>query len=389
MELSTFHELRTPAGSKALARAAELAPTDVSLLSCATALRAEFPAPLANAALETVLLRQRAASKFSRARSMFFTREALEQSSSEIVSRYRAERFRDYASVADLCCGIGGDTIALAATNEVIAVDADPLRLAMAQENVEAHGYADRVKFLLGDVLSLDLSDCDAYFADPNRRSDGKRHVSIKRYQPPLDRLLERLPVDCALGVKIAPAVPHGEIDPLGSEAEFISVDGELKECVLWFGPLRTTGRRATLLPGRHAIFAERGLDCGVGNPKTYLYDPDPAVVRSGLVTLLGHMLSAKLIDPQIAFLTSNNLQATPFATAYRIDEWHSFSLKLLSKRLHALRVGRITIVKRGSAVDPELLTRRCKLDGPEHRVVILTRADGNPVMLIGERVSP
>lgn len=369
-----------------LARAAELKPTDATLLSCATRLRAEFPAPLANAALETVLLRQRAAVKFSRAESMFFTREALEQSTSEIVSRYRAERYTPYVRVADLCCGIGGDTIALAATNEVVAVEADPLRLAMAEANVEAYGCRERVTFLQGDVLNTDLPPCDAYFADPDRRADGKRHVAIKHYQPSLDSLRERLPRDCPLGVKVAPGVPHREIEALDAEAEFISLNGELKECVLWFGPLRTTGRRATLLPGRDTLFAERTFDCGVSNPKAILYDPDPAVVRTGLLANLGHMLSATLIDAEIAFLTANTLQATPFATAYRVDEWHPFGLKLLTKRLRALHVGRMTVVKRGSAVDADMLIRACRLDGPEHRAVILTRTAGKQIMLIGER---
>lgn len=388
MDLATFHELRTETGSAALARAAELGPTDATLLACATRLRAEFSTPLANAALETVLFRRKAAIKFARADAMFFTREALEQSTSEIVSRYRAERFRDHARLADLCSGIGGDTIGMAEEHDVIAVDADPLRLAMAQANIEAYGLSHRVKFSLGDVLRVDLPEVDAYFADPNRRTDGKRQVSIAHYQPSVEALCARLPRDCPLGIKIAPGVPHREIDKLDAEAEFISVDGELKECVLWIGPLRTTGRRATLLPGRHTFFAERAPACPVGSPSSYVYDPDPAVVRTGLVSLLGHMLNARLIDPEIAFLTSSQLQPTPFATAYRIDERHPFQLKRLADRLRKLRVGRITLLKRGSVVDPELVVRRCKLEGPEHRVVILTRASGNQVMLIGERVS-
>jgi hypothetical protein len=244
------------------------------------------------------------------------------------------------------------------------------------------------VTFLHGDILTMDLPPCAAVFADPDRRTDGKRHISLKHYRPPLEQLRGRLPRTCSLGVKVAPGIPHGEIDALDAEAEFISVGGELKECVLWFGALRTTGRRATLLPGGETLFAERSMDCGIGNPLTCLYDPDPAVVRTGLLGILGHMLGAKLIDPQIAFLTSPEFQATPFATAYRIDEVHRFNLKRLADRLRKLRVGRITIVKRGSAVEPETIVRGCKLDGSEHRVVILTRAGGRPTMLIGERIS-
>lgn len=389
MNLADFHDLQTPLGVAALSRAVAMAPDDATLLTCATRLRREFPASLAAAALETVLLRPKAAAKFAQANGMFFTREALEQSSSEIVSRYRAERFASCDSVGDFCCGIGGDTIAVAEQHAVCAIDADPLRLAMAVANLRVYGHSERVSFIGGDLLTIDLPVCDGYFFDPDRRIDGKRQVSLIRCEPPLDSIRHRLQRDCPLGVKVAPGVPRHEIDALDAEAEFISVDGELKECVLWFGPMRTTLRRATLLPDRQTLFGEPTTPAEICVPQGYLYDPDAAIVRAGLVANLADVLSAKLIDPEIAYLTSNELRATSFATAYRIDEFHPFNLKKLTERLRALGVGRITVVKRGSAVDADLLMRRCKLEGSEHRVVILTRAAGNPCMMIGERISP
>jgi len=95
----------------------------------------------AGAALETTLLRQRGAAKFSRAADMYFTRAALEQASAEVVSTYRADRIASagFQHVADLGCGIGGDSISLAARVKVIGVDWDPVRVAMAQENLHAY----------------------------------------------------------------------------------------------------------------------------------------------------------------------------------------------------------------------------------------------------------
>jgi hypothetical protein len=121
--------------------------------------------------------------------------------------------------------------------------------------------------------------------------------------------------------------------------------------------------------------------------PAAYLYDPDPAAVRAGLVTNLAELLGARQIDEVIAYLTSDDNQPTPFATAYQVEEVHPFNAKKLAERLRALKVGRITVTKRGSAIAPEALLRRLKLLGPEHRDVILTRARGRPVMLIGSRV--
>lgn len=370
-------------------RASELHPTDSTLLACSTKLRKEFPADLARAAIEMTILRRKAQNKFTHATEMFFERGALEQSSSEIISQYRAERYGAYECVADWCCGIGGDTIGLAEKHRVIAVDVDPLRLAMAAHNVEACGLRERVQLHERDVLASSLDDEQAVFADPDRRSGGKRHLSHRYYQPRLDQLLSKLPSRFPLGVKMAPGIAWADLNDLDAEMEFISLDGELKECVAWFGPLRTQRRRATLLPSRATLIAnDVARSPGVVEPVRYLYDPDSAVVRSGLVTNLAQQLGAKLIDEEIAYLTSIEHKATPLATSYRIEEVHPFHQKRLADRLRALKVGEVTITKRGSAIDPNKLHKNLKLKGNESRTIILTRTLGRPVMMIATKLN-
>src|SRR5262249_25721522 len=197
-------------------------------------------ADLARAALETVLLRQRAGAKFSRAASMYFTREALEQASGEGVARHRAQRFRGLGRVGDLGCSVGGDTLALAERGEVVGVERDPLRLAMARQNLAAHGLGERAAFVEGDLLSLPLPGVAARFFGPGRRAGGGRRRSVAEYEPPLDTVRRWLPHVPALAVKVAPGVSRADLAGYDAEAEFLSAGGELKECVLWFGPLRT-----------------------------------------------------------------------------------------------------------------------------------------------------
>ena len=105
-----------------------LSPTEARFLTCFEKLRKRYPIEIAKAALETAILRQKAASKFQNAARMFFTKEALEQSSSEIVAQHRATRFRGSQHIADLCCGIGGDALALAKVATTLsAFELDPL----------------------------------------------------------------------------------------------------------------------------------------------------------------------------------------------------------------------------------------------------------------------
>lgn len=389
MDLPAFRRLLSPEGQRALAAASELRPTEATFLTCHQRLRRQFPDDLVKAALETALLRGKAAGKFSRADRMHFTREALEQSSGEVISAYRARRFAGFGRVGDLCCGIGGDLIGLAGVAHVSAIDNDPLRLAMAAENAKAYDLAGRVTFIEGGLLTVPVPDVHAAYFDPDRRADGRRHLRLREYAPPPDAVRARLAEGFPLGVKVAPGVPHDDLRGYDAEAEFISVDGELKECVLWFGPLRTTGRRATVLPAGASLAAEHPAEpAGAGVPLAYLYDPDPAVVRSGLVADLGRQLGARPVDPDIAYLTADRFTPTPFARCYAVEEAMPFHARRLGERLRALNVGPVTMTKRGSAVDVDRLRRGWKLTGSEARTVVLTRVLGQPFGLITRPVS-
>lgn len=389
MELATFQELVKPTGQAAIADAVALAPTDAAFLASFEKLRKRHAPELAKAALETVLLRRKARVKFARADRMYFTREALEQATGEVAAGHRATRFALYGVMADLCCGIGGDALALAASGlRVHAVESDPLRLAMARANALALGVEDRITFREADALAAPLPDVRAAFADPARRAEGRRNLNPEDYTPSLSALRARFAPDFPLAVKIAPGVAWDDISGLGAEAEFISVEGELKECVLWFGPLRTVARRATLLPTGLSLAADSSSTSPpLAAPGAYLFDPDPAVVRAGLAGLLAGRLRIAPIDHTVQLFTGNELVASPFVTAYRVDFAARLHAVELRRHLRERGVGRVTVVKRGSMIDADQLEGKLKLAGSEHRVVLLTRAAGEPVMIVCERV--
>jgi SAM-dependent methyltransferase len=389
MDLTTFQELLTPAGQRVLLAAAALGPTEAAFLACFEKLRKHSPPALAKAALDTVLLRQRAKAKFAAADRMYFTREALEQASGDAVAKYRAARFAPFGVVADLCCGIGGDAVAFAAAGLTVhAVELDPLRAAMAVANAAALGVAGHIVVYTADALGVPLA-VGAAFADPNRRSDGKRHLDPEAYTPSLSALRGRFPPGFPIGVKIAPGVARDDVAVLDAEAEFISVGGEMKECVLWFGPLRSAAWRATVLSAGATLSAV-GEPTMTGTPaevSEYVYDPDPAVVRAGLTGVLAEQLGLSPFDWSVATLTGPELVRSPFVTAYRVEHSDRFHAGRLRDYLRERSVGRVTIVKRGSMLDADEVTRKLKLNGSEHRVVILTRVAGEQAVIVGSRV--
>jgi len=390
MDIGDFQALLTPAGQEALEAAQALQPQEANYLRDYTALSSRYPAGLARAALEIAILRGEAAVKFPFADQMYFTRPALEQASAHEVSAYRMQRYRPFERLADLGCSIGADTLALAALAPTLGLDLDPLRLAMAQANLRALGLDERAVFIRADLaltLPFQPSSGLALFFDPARRANGRRIFSVHDYQPPLSLIQAWLPRFPAAGVKVSPGVKLDELGEYDAEIEFISLHGELKEAALWFGPFKTARRRATVLPGPHTLTASVDF-IPLSEPRAYIYEPDPSILRAGLVTTLGAQLGAAQLDPDIAYLTADALQPTPFARAWVVEDWFPFSLKRLRSTLRDRRVGQVTVKKRGSPLQPEALIRDLKLKGDQQRVVFLTHLRGRPIVILSAEQS-
>ena len=393
MDLANFRDLLSPKGQEILRAAMELHPREKDFLRDFQILSKQFPRELARVALETAILRGEAASKFPQAEKMYFTREALEQASGYEVSSYRAERYRGYAQIADLGCSIGSDTLALAEVAPVIGIDQDIQRLAMAQANLKALGLD--VPLIQTDVVNsfpcLEYPTI-ALFFDPARRVNGRRISSVKKYIPPLSIIANWLAYYPALGVKISPAVNKRELFGYDAEIEFISYRGELKEAVLWFGPLKAGQQRATVLPGPHMMIDDvttielsRRPTLAMAQPLQYFYEPDPAVIRAGMVQALMVRLGAAQIDQEIAYLTSHKKETTPFARVWEVENWFPFQLKKLRAYLRERNVGLVTVKKRGSPIIPEDLIQDLRLskDAEEERVVFLTQMRDRPIVVI------
>ncbi|MGH3169519.1 MAG: THUMP-like domain-containing protein [Trebonia sp.] len=415
--------LLSPLGQEVLARAAALR-GDLrggggrSELAAATELRKEYPADLAAAAMAQQELREMARAKFTRAAGMLFTRGGYEQSSSEMIARHRSSRFAGSGRVADLCCGIGGDLIALAALPgcDVLAVDRDETHARFALHNAAVYGAAvygaavrgdgagGGARACVADVRDVPLAGFDAAFIDPARRSDargagagpGRFRAGVS--EPPLEwcfALTAQVPAVC---VKAAPGLP-AELIPPGWEAEFIADGRDLKEAVLWspaFAGVPSSGvpsagapsagagpRRATILPAGHTLVAVPGDPVPVAEPGEFLLDPSPAVTRAGLVEDLARTVGGWKIDQQIAFISVNTEVSTPFARTLRVIESAPWNEKRFAARLRELGVGAADLRRRGLAGDVDQIRRRLKLSGPHRATVVLTRVGDKPWGLI------
>lgn len=381
--------LLTPAGDELLRRLRGETVTPGRALRLTEQLRGRYPPDLVASALTQQSLRVAAREKFSRADEMFFTRAGLEQASAEVVANHSARRFTGLASVADLCCGIGGDLSALAnIADRVLAVDADLDTLLFARRNVVGRATA-RVCFVCADVQQVTpalLHGISGVFIDPARRTPGRR-LRAGDSRPPLDWCLGLASLVEAVGIKTAPGLPR-EAVPAGWEAEFVAVGRALKEALVWSPGLASARRRATVLPSGDSLVDAIGEPVPVADSGEYLLDPNPAVTRAGLVQELARALGAWQIDPMIAFLSADGPISTPFGRTLRILDslpWHE---KQVARKLRALGIGSADIRRRGLAGDVAQIHRRLALQGPRSATIVLTRRDGQPWSLICEDVA-
>jgi THUMP domain-containing protein len=272
----------------------------------------------------------------------------------------------------------------------VLAVERDEATAAIASFNLAPFAAA-RVE--LGDATTTDLTGVGGVWLDPARRAGGRRLDDPADWSPALDwafALAEKLPT----GIKLGPGLDRSLL-PADSEAQWVSVDGEVVELAVWSGELARpgVGRAALVLRSGSAAeltAARDSDDAEVGALGEYLLEPDGAVIRARLIGDLARSLpgdGGRMLDPTIAWITSDSPPETPFGAGFRVLERFPLDVKTLKKQLAARGIGTLEIKKRGVDVDPAAFRERLALKGDGAATLVLTRVAGTRAALLAERL--
>ena len=317
--------------------------------------------------------------------SMWFDRVGLEQSTSEAVARHKAARFA--GDVDDLCCGIGGDTLALAARCRVRAVDCRESLTLMTQWNAGVYGVDDRVSTVVGDATEL-VSPDRLVHLDPDRRAGITRSTRIEDYQPELafmHRLMESAPGGA---IKLSPASNFGGKFS-DCEIELVSLHGECKEAIVWFGSLAGEDDwRASVLPSGATISGDPlSVPTNVGPLGAWVYDPDPAVVRSGLLDVVAHELGLHRLDGEEEYLTGDAQVTSDFVTPFAVVDDLPHNDKQVRRYFREHDFGQVEIKCRHVPIDADKYRRKLSLQGRRRVTLIVARVDGRSRVLVCQRV--
>ncbi|MCZ0710291.1 SAM-dependent methyltransferase [Microbacterium paraoxydans] len=397
MEMSELRALLTPAGLELLDALGPVTST-AEAAAAVSRLRAAGHSPdLVSAVVGQAHLRARAAAKFGPfAARMLFTRAGLEQATRLGVAARHAQRIRraGLTSVADLGCGIGGDALAFAGAGLAVhAVDADEVTAALAAYNLAPFGDDATVRHATAEDVLGEPVPGQAIWMDPARRTSGHsetRRVSADDYSPSLDWAFA-VAAQRPTGIKLGPAHDRDAL-PADAETQWVSADGSVVELVVWSRELAREGvrRSALMIRGErsHELTGPADAEDAPVRPLgAFLHEPDGAVIRARLIGDVARSLDAGMLDPRIAYLTSDAALTSPFVQSFRVRETLPITPKTINAALKTHGIGRIEIKKRGVDVDPAAFRRKLTLRGDAEATLILARFGDQRRAILADRV--
>lgn len=239
------------------------------------------------------------------------TADGVQQSSPVAVAQRRAARIAAAGvdtgvdTVVDAGCGVGLDSWAFARAGlRVVAYESDPATARVAAANLAGLD----VEVVLSDVTEAALPE-GVLYVDPARRRIARdvtgrpaRIHDPQRWRPPWQWILDRAATRPVVA-RIRPG--HREI-PEGAEWHCSSIGRSLVDATVWFPPLAATDRRASIFDGQWHEITGPVDPAEVGPVGQYIVDPDPAIVRCGLVTNAAALVDGHLLDRQLAFITTD-----------------------------------------------------------------------------------
>lgn len=372
-----------------------------AIAAAAPGLKRQLPGARVHLLLEQVELRRKGGAKFPHAERMFFLAQAFQQATDIIVARYKAGRFPPGVRIADLCCGIGGDLMALAERGPVTAVDRDQVTILFAEANLRATvglGKENWVnEFRLEDAATFSVEPFATWHLDPDRRASGRRTTQLAAYAPGLETI-DRLLAERGDGaVKLAPATIVPQWWEERAELEWIGRDRQCRQQVAWFGKLaRLPGfRRATVLrsgPDGRPTTATFAGDPRIRPPLAgqigqFVLEPDAAVLAAGLAGALAEQYRLAALHRHVPYFTAEKKIDDPLLPCFEVTDVLPFDRKRLRRLFHERGVGRLEIKTRGVEEPPERIRRELRLSGKADATLLVARLGRRVTAIVARRV--
>lgn len=354
-------------------------------------LRERYSESLVRAGLSLFEARVAATGLLPNSEQLWLTRVGLEQSTAWTVAQHKARRFAGSARIYDLCSGIGVDSCWLAGQAEVVAVDQDAAMSLRCQWNQEVWQPRHTVQCTTANVHELDTAGHIVH-VDPDRRAGSDRPVKrLEQYVPNLEWMQELTRRARAGAIKIGPASNFMQKFP-DCEIELISLNGECREATVWFGEFAGQGAfRATVLPTGETIggdplsfYSPQAEECG-----PWIFDPDPAVVRSGMLDGVAELLHLERLDPEEEYLTGNAPSVSGFVTSFQVEAVLPNQVSELKKYLKTSPSAWYEVKCRRIPTQTSVIQKQLPKGTAPPRVILFARIAGKARIVVATRLAP
>lgn len=372
-------------------------------------LRNKIGAQRATILVAQMALKQRAIEKFPQSQQLFFTELGLQQSTDMAIATFKAAQLRrDYPAVThvtDLCCGIGGDLMALAHYFDATGVEIDPITAWIAEHNANVTKTSGTVKLQALDVDKADLESTDWVHLDPDRRADGQRHTALEGCWPPpsfIEMLLKRNRLGKhGLSIKLAPAtqIPKHWYSEMAC-CQWIQSRGECRQQLVTFSTHRqprTTQAVGIASDGTAEWIFSIAQDKLHGSSsvaltktcQTYIYEPAPAIRAAGLSNSWAHQYKLDGIHRRFNYYTSNAQLSPTGGSRFRVVEEMAFDRKQIKQWLRVRHIGQLEIKKQGLPFSPSELRKHLQPRGNNRITLIIlgeTHSNERAIAVMAER---
>ena len=386
-----FSYLSSPQGQSALNHLEQSLQADTNLYQATLRLRKTY-GPQVSAMIHQIELRRKARHKFSSAEHLLFTQTSLEQATREEISRYVAKRFAGYQT-ADVTAGIGADAWEIFQQTSGFCVEKDPLTQQILSFNLRWIPRSVPCFCMSAEDVNLESVDC--VYLDPARRDQyGRRTAQIDLWQPHLPSYLAKIQDNVSgIGIKGSPACDISGQWHQDQEIEFIGWQYQTKQAMFWLGCLASEARRrVTLLPSGWTCTEHAPThDISIVEPQTYIIDPHPAILRSGLVDQFATQFQLSKIHPQIGYLTAEhipNFPASELGRVYRVLDVSKYNVKSLAKTLKAFSIDSAHLRQRGFPYELDPLYAQLGLREGSEYTILFTRLGPSLYSVITEKVA-
>lgn len=332
-----------------------------------------------------------------------FTRQALEQATSEVLALWKAKTFQPIALV-DLTAGLGVDAWAMGkslAHHALFLYESDAERADLLEWNLQHLGLKPNIIH-----RSATLSDVEHWpkealiYLDPDRRSDGMRSLSVRDWSPDLSYWIpELLSRNRELLVKFTPMIDISWIIrhfPGAKQVYVLGKDRDVKEVLVHFQPNEPTNvniPRTAVLFLNDEINALEYQDQSIStftlkDPQAgmWLFDPHGVITKAGLVNEIAQKFNLSRVSRNNSYLIGNYaLPDFPGRQFYLLSVME-YKPDLLKQYLANNQIRGAGIGCKDFPDTPEGLKKRFKLgENPKHYLVFTRYANGQLLVAHGQ----